>query len=179
MTKLLFSNNDFNLLLSFIEQIITNKVKRNILSVSSLFNKIKKYRVELINNTIVSLNEIEELYNERPDIVMKNNKDGVEVYTIVGQDFKVLCSLNDDGIHYSCENVTKLEKNVYGYSSINSDGSIRFSSDTGKTIIKINKDSIENEKNKKEFIIVVNTLTDELVDIARRNNLKIVEIQNK
>ena len=144
---------------------------------SDLFNKIKKYRVELINNTIVSLGEIEDLYNERPDIVIKNTKDGVDVYTIVGQDFKVLYSLTDDGIHYGVSNVSLLEKNMYGYSRLESNGSVRFTTVDDKTIVKLNKDNINSKGAKKEFIIVVNRLTDELVDIAKRNNLKIVEIQ--
>ena len=178
MTKLLFSVKDFNLLLSFIENIITNKIKRNILSVADLFNKIKKYKVELINSTIVSLIEIEDLCDSRPDIVTKNSKNGVDVYTITGQDFKVLCSINDDGIHYLCTNVTNLDKNVYGYSRLEEEGSIRFTTEDNKTIVKLNKDNINESNTKKEFIIVVNKLTDELFEIAKDNNLKIVEIQN-
>ena len=178
MIKLLFSTNDFNLLLSFIENIITNKIKRNILCFSDLFNKIKKYRVELINNTIVRFDEIEELYNERPDLVMKNKKDDVDIYTIVGQDFKVLCSLIDDGIHYECTNVTSLKKNMYGYSKLVSTGSVRFTTEDDKTIIKLNKDNIEETKMEKEFIIVANKLTDDLIDVAKKYNLKIIEIQN-
>ena len=177
LMKLLFSDKDYNLMFSFIDGIITNKIKRNILCVSNLFNKIKKYRVALINNTIVSLDEIEDLYKERPDIVIKNTKDGVDVYTIVGQDFKVLYSLSDDGIHYGVSNVSLLEKNMYGYSRLESSGSVRFTTVDNKTIVKLNKDNINSRGAKKEFIIVVNKLTDELVDIAKRNNLKIVEIQ--
>ena len=177
LMKLLFSGKDYNIMFSFIDGIITNKIKRNILCMSDLFNKIKKYRVELINNTIVSLEEIEDLYNERPDIVLKNTKNGVDVYTIVGQDFKVLYSLTDDGIHYGVTNVSLLEKNMYGYSRLESNGSVRFTTVDDKTIVKLNKDNINSISAKKEFIIVVNRLTDELIDIAKRNRLKIVEIQ--
>ena len=92
MTKLLFSVNDFDLLISFLENIITNKIQRNILSTIDLFSKLKKYRVPLINNQVVALSEIEDLYNSRPDLVIKNKREGVEIYTIVNQDFKILCS---------------------------------------------------------------------------------------
>ena len=125
MTKLLFSSDDFDLILSFLGNIITNKVRRNIFSVNELFNKIKEYKVELINNMIVSLDEIEELYNTRPDIVVKSERDGVVIYTIVGQDFKVLASLKDDGIHYLCANVSELNKNYYAYDKLIKYGSIR------------------------------------------------------
>ncbi len=178
MTKLLFSINDFDLLLSFIENVITKKVKRNILSISELFNKIKKYRIELINKQIVNLDDIENLYIARPDMVMKNIKDDVAVYTVVGQDFKVLCSINDDGIHYNCVNVTELDKNSYGYNKLVNDNSIRFTTEDDKTIIKVNKDSYEKSSMKASFIIVVGNLSDELMEIAKKNNLSIIEIQN-
>ena len=178
MTKLLFSSTDFDVLLSFTEKFMVNHVKRNILSVSELFNKIKKYRVELINNEIVSIDEIEDLYLNRPDIVIKSNRDGVTIYTIIGQDFRVLCSNKDDGIHYMCTNVNKLEKNQYGYNKLYSDGSIRFSLDDGKTTIKVYENNMNKEAMKAEFIIVVGKLTDELLNIAKENNLKVVEIQN-
>lgn len=178
MTKLLFSSDDFDVLLSFTEKFLFNQVKRNILSISELFNKIKKYRVELINNEIVSLEEIEELYLNRPDIVIKNSIDGVEVYTIIGQDFRVLCSSKDDGVHYMCLNVTSLEKNAYGYNKLVSDGSIRFSLDEGKTSIKVYENNMNKEAMKAEFILVVGKLTDDLLNIAKENNLKIIEIQN-
>ena len=177
MTKLLFSVDDFDLLLSFVENIISNKVKRNILSVSELFNKIKKFRIELINNEIVSLEEIEDLYIARPDMVIKNKKDGIDIYTVVGQDFRVLCSSNDDGIHYDCIDVSKLTKNVYAYDELVKEGSIRFTTEDDKTIIKVNKDNINSSNMKAKFIIVVSKLTDELINVAKENNLKIVEVQ--
>ncbi len=178
MTKLLFSLNDYDLLLSFIENIISNNVKRNIISISKLFNKIKGYKVDLINKTIVSLNEIKELYEERPDIVMKNERDGVLVYTIVGQDFRVLYSLTDDGINFKCKNVTEITKNVYGYNELINTGSVRFAESENDTIIKLNKDSINNEI-APSFILVVKDVTDELINIAKNNNLVIVEIQKE
>ena len=178
MTKLLFSMDDFDLILSFLNNVISNKVKRNIFSLNELFNKIKEYKVELINNMIVSLDEIKELYNNRPDLVIKNEKDGAIVYTIVGQDFKVLTSTNDDGIHYLCTDVSSLDKNTYGYNKLIKNGSIRFTTNENKTIIKVNKDNIEKNIMRPEFIIVVGVLSDELLSIAKNNNLVIVEVQN-
>lgn len=177
MTDLLFSVKDFDLIISFISNIISNHVPRDIISVNDVFNKIKKFKVELINNQIVSLGEIEELYTSRPDIVLRNERDGVEIYTIVGQDFNVLCSTNDDGVHFMCTNVSKLEKNAYGYSKLIKDGSIRFTAEDDKTIIKFNKDSLTNAM-KPDFILVVGKLSDELFRIAKDNELKIVEVQN-
>ena len=179
MTKLLFSTKDFDLLLSFIENVITNNVKRNIISITKLFNKIMGYKVDLINKTIVSLDEIKELYIDRPEVVMKNNKDGIEVYTIVGQDFKVLYSLNNDGINYRCENVSQIEKNAYAYNRINGNGTVRFKEEDGKNTIKYNKDSIDNYVLKPDFIIVTKPVTDELLSIAKENELTIVEIENE
>ena len=78
-----------------------------------------------------------------------------------------------------CTNVTKLEKNQYGYNKLYSDGSIRFSLDDGKTTIKVYENNMNKEAMKAEFIIVVGKLTDELLNIAKENNLKVVEIQNQ
>ncbi|MBR4178608.1 MAG: hypothetical protein IKR57_04595 [Bacilli bacterium] len=178
MTKLLFSSDDFDLVLSFIENIISNKVERNILSVSELFNKIKKYRVELINLQIVSLDEIKELYEDRPDVVTRNFRDGIEIFTIVGQDFRVLYSTNDDGIHYYCDNVSALEKNSYGYDRLERSSNIRFSIDNDKTVIKAYQNSDDESSMRANYIIVVGKVSDDLINIAKENNLTIVEIQS-
>ena len=178
MTKLLFSINDFDLLISFLENIISNKVSRNTLGSMELFNKLKKYRVDLINNQVVSLSEIEALYNSRPDIVVKSERDGVEVYTVVNQDFRVLCSISDDGSNYECINVSKLTKNVYAYDRLLEGRSIRFTSEDDKVVIKINSDSYDDKKMEVSYIVVTSKLSSDLIEIARDNNLKIVEIQN-
>ena len=178
MTKLLFTSDNFDIVLSFVESIITNKLKRNILSIIELFNKIKKYRIELINYSIVSLNDIEDFYNSRPDIVIKNMRDGVEIYTIIEQDFKVLTSTSNDGITYNYSNISELQNNSYAYNKLIKDGSIRLSNEDGKTIIKVNKDKISESQIKPDFIILSGSLTDELLDIAKSNNLTIVEVQN-
>ena len=67
---------------------------------------------------------------------------------------------------------------MYGYSKLVSTGSVRFTTEDDKTIIKLNKDNIEETKMEKEFIIVANKLTDDLIDVAKKYNLKIIEIQN-
>lgn len=178
MTKLLFSVNDFDLLISFLENIITNKVQRNILSTMDLFTKLKKYRVPLINNQVVALSEIEDLYNSRPDIVLKNKREGVDVYTIINQDFKILCSENDDGSTYDCLSVSTLDKNVYAYDRLIEDKPIRFISDDNNVLIRVNEDSYSDKKMEASYIVITSKLTSDLLEIAKENNLTIVEIQN-
>ena len=177
MIKLLFSVNDFDLLISFLENVIGNKIVRNVFGSMDLFSKLKKNRVSLINNEVVSIEEIEELYNSRPDLVIKNKRDGVEVYTIVNQDFRILCSTDDDGNKYDCINVSQLDKNVYAYDRLSEDRSIRFISENDKTVIKVNDDSYDDNSIKPSYIVVANQVTSDLIEIARDNNLKIVEIQ--
>ncbi len=179
MTKLLLGVNDFDLLISFLENVINNKVRRNILSSMNLFNKLKEHRVELINNEIVSFAEIEELYDTRPDLVIKNRRDGVDVYTIIGQDFRILCSTNDDGNKYECINVSKLNKNVYAYDRLLEGRSVRFVNEDDKTTIVINSDNIDEKKMEASYIVITSKLTSDLVEIAKDNNLKIVEIQSE
>ena len=110
---------------------------------------------------------------------MKNTKDGVDIYTIVGQDFKVLISENDDGIHYRCEDASKVDKNSYAYDRLVDNGSVRFSTEDNKTMIKLSKDDVNDIKNKVSYIIVVGKLNDELFNIAKKNNLTIVEIKSE
>lgn len=177
MTKLLFSIDDFDLLLTFVNNIISNNVKRNIISITELFNKIKKYRVELVNNEIVSLEEIDELYDSTSDIVTKTNKDGLTLYKIVGQNFRVLCSTNDTTDKYECVNVSDLEKNVYVFDRINKDKPIRFVSEDDKTVIKTSKDAYGEENLKPKYILLVNEINDNILDIAKSMGLNIVEVQ--
>ena len=102
----------------------------------------------------------------------------MDVYTIVNQDFRILCSTNDDGISFDCVNVSKLDKNVYVYDRLYNDRSIRFVTEDDNIIIKMNTDSIEENKMQASYIVVTNKLTSDLLEIAKENNLKIVEIQN-
>ena len=178
MTKLLFSTNDYDLLIQFLENVISNKVRRNILGTMELFNKLKKYRLDLINNEVVSIAEIEALYNSRPDLVIKNERDGVEVYTVVNQDFRILCSTTDDGSNYDCINVSRLTKNVYAYDRLLEGRSVRFTTEDDKVCIKVNSDSYDDQKMQASYIVITSKLSADLIDIARENNLKIVEIQS-
>ncbi|MBQ1683748.1 MAG: hypothetical protein II071_05680, partial [Bacteroidales bacterium] len=74
--------------------------------------------------------------------------------------------------------VLKLEKNCYGYNQLIKNGSLRFTTDDGKTIIKINKDNKEQVSNKPNFLIVIKDLNDSLIDIAKEKDLVIVQIDN-
>ncbi|MBR2139093.1 MAG: hypothetical protein IJ966_07375 [Bacilli bacterium] len=177
--KLLFNTDDFGIILSFIDNIIAKKIKINYASIGELFTKLKKYRTEIINEQIVTIDDIELMFIDRPDVVNKRIEDGVSIYTIINQDFKVLCANVDDGIHYTCTNVSDLEKNSYGYNNLIKNGSVRFTTYDGKTIIKINKDNKVSHLMKAKFIIVVGKLTSELIKIAKNNHLKIVEVQDE
>ncbi len=179
MLKLLFITEDLSIILQYIEKIISMKDVRNTLPFVEFFNKIKKYRLEIINSQIVTLKDIEMLGIDRPEVVNKYEKDGVTIYQIINQDFKILCSERDDGIHYSCENVSKLDKNCYGYNKLIKNGSLRFSTEDGKTIIRMNKDNINQTDLKPDYIVVVNEINDELLDIAKDNEIVIVEIKRE
>ena len=174
MVKLLFGNKNNDLMLSYIERIISKRVFRKIVPVAIALNKVKKYRVELINSQIISVDEVEELFLANPTDVKKSSSKGVDIYTISNQDFKVLCSENDDGIHFEYVDASKLDKNSYAYRKLINNGSIRFTTINDKTIIKMNKDSISRRDMYPNFIMVVGELTDELVNIAAENGLKIV-----
>jgi hypothetical protein len=92
MIKLMFSVNDNDLLFTYLDNIISEKFDRNIISIISFFNKLKKYRVEILNHQFVTLEDLELLCEANPDVAKKSVEDGVDVYTIIGQDFKVLYS---------------------------------------------------------------------------------------
>lgn len=175
MTKLLFSVNNFDLLLSFVNNIISNNVKRNTLSVIELFNKIKKYKIDLINNEIVSLEEIEELYSSTKGIVTKNEKDGVTIYTITGQNFRVLCSDVSNGGTYRCINVVDLDKNMYAFDRLNVNA-IRFTTENDKTVIKVSESDISSRVNP-GYILLCSGANDDIFTVAKSSNLCIVEVK--
>ena len=174
MIKLLLGNNNRELLLDYIDKIISKRASRNIVPIVIALNKVKKYRVELINSQIISIDEVEELYLTNPVDVKKTNRKGVDIYTISNQDFKVLCSENDDGIHYEYVDASALTKNSYAYRKLVNNGSIRLTTINNSTVVKMNKDSITRKEMYPNFILVVGELTDELVNIAAENELKIV-----
>ncbi len=176
MMKLLFSTNDLTIILQYIENIITNKDNRNTVAIVEFFNKIKRYRVEIINSQIVTIKDIELLAIDRPEIAKKYERNGVSVYKIINQDFRVLCSDRDDGVHFCCENVSSLTKNSYGYNKLVKNGSLRFSIDNDKTIIRMNKDNKNQLDSRPDFIIVVGELTDELLEIAHKKEVPVVEV---
>ena len=174
MVKLLFGNKNRDLMLNYIDKVISKRTSRNLIPIVIALNKVKKYRVELINSQIISIDEVEELYLNNPIDVKKSNMKGVDIYTISNQDFKVLCSENDDGIHYEYVDASALDKNSYAYRKLVNNGSIRLTTINDKTIVKMNKDSITRREMYPNFIMVVGELTDELVNIASENGLKIV-----
>ena len=57
--------------------------------------------------------------------------------------------------------------------------SVRFSEDKDGYIIKVNKDNKEKINMKAESIIVVGKLTDDLINIAKTNNLKIIYVEGR
>ena len=179
MIKLMFDVVDTDLWLTYLNDFISNKVERNIISVIDFFNKLKKYRVELINNQIVTLDEIELLCENNPSIARKTQESGVDIYTVIGQDFKVLYSINNDGTYYYCGDVSSLSKNCYGYNKLINTGSARFTTIDDKTTIKINKDNFYREKTYADFIIIPSNLNDDIIRIAKNHKLKIVVIRER
>ena len=91
----------------------------------------------------------------------------------------MLFEICTDGVHFFCENVSSLTKNSYGYNTLVKVGSLRFSIDNDKTIIRMNKDNKNQSKIKPDFIIVVGELTDELLEIANKKSVPIVEVVNE
>ena len=176
MINLLFKNKNLDILFSSLEELISSKTDRNLPHINILFNKLKKYKIELINNQIVGINDLENLCQTSPDIISKTNKDGVTIYRIKGQDFKVISSINDDGLHYNFTSVTKLNRNEYGYNKLIKSGSVRFTTHEDKTIIKFNKDRIKTKDMKPAFLIITGLLTDELINIAKNNKISILEV---
>ena len=174
MTKLLFSVNNFDLLLSFVNNIIENNVKRNTLAILELFNKIKKHKIDLINNEIVSLEEIDDLYETTKGIVTKNTKGGVTVYTITGQNFRVLVSDISNGGTYKCINAVDLDRNVYAFDKLNADA-IRFTTENDKTVIKANE--ISDVRVKPSYILLTTNANEDIFTVAKSSNLCVVEVK--
>lgn len=177
MINLLFKNNNLDILFSSLDELISNKIDRNLPNIITLFNKLKKYKIELINNQIVGITDLENLCKTSPNIIDKTDKNGVTIYKIKGQNFKVITSINNDGIHYNLTSVIKLNRNEYGYNKLIKTGSVRFTTNEDKTIIKFNKDRKNKNIMKPAFLIVTGKLTDELINIAKNNNIAILEVE--
>lgn len=175
----LFSYNDDEVLFSFVDKMLNKKIKRNIVVVNNFFEKLKKYKREIINSSIVSLKELDEMSSEI-EFVVKKEVDGIKVYTVYDNDFKVLSSYNDDKIHYSYSNASEILKNSYCYEFIPDNVNFRFTTYDDRTILKFNKDRIINKNSLiPKFIIVSGVVTDEIINVAKRENLAIVSLEEK
>lgn len=176
---IMFKDISIDIVFEYINNLMNDNYRRNVMFCVNFFNKLKKYKREIINSNIVTMDDIIELYDESPDVVKYENKDSVDIYTVIGQDFKVLCSTSDDGVNYSYVNVSSLGLNSYGYSKLSLEFSIRLADSKDGYILKVNKDNKEKINMKAESIIVVGKLTDDLINIAKTNNLKIIYIEGR
>ena len=179
MIKLIIGTNDSELLLSFVLEAMNKKIKRNIIPMINFIDKLKTYRCEIINSEIVTLDDIETLYESNPNAVTKTEENGVTIYNFNNQDFKILSSYTNNGIHYSCMKVSELEKNCFGYNKFIKEGSVRFTTFEGKTLIKLNKDKKIIARRNPDFIVAKAGINDNLIELARRNNLAIIVLNNE
>lgn len=177
LIELLFSNKSNDILLSYVNDFVSKKINRNIINITELFNKLKKYRLEIINSKIVRVDEIEILYQQKPELVDKSTRDGVNIYVVKNQDFKVLVSSNDDGIYYRYTDISKIKNSCYGYENLTKMGSIRFTTKDKLTYLMINKDNLNRKYMKAKYIVVVGPISDGIVKIAKNNNLSIVKVE--
>ena len=125
----------------------------------------------------ITLNDIEMLYQSDSNAVSKTEEEGVIVYRFHNQDFKLLVSYNDNGTHYECKYLSTIMKNCYGYDSIKEDLSIRYITYEGNTVIKVNKDDLQ-EKMRPNFIVVNGNISPDVYKIAASNNLRIIATNN-
>lgn len=179
MLDLLFTPKDVDLTLSYMESILENKESINIVSVINLFNKIKKYKVDIINENIITLDYIENLYKQNSNGITKKVVNGVEIYTIINQDFKLLCSPNNDGVYYLYTNASELDKNYYGYNKLEKNGSVRLTEKDSKIYIKVNKDKKDKNIIKPEFIIVTKDVPDFIINSAKLLNIKVLLLKEE
>lgn len=179
LLNVMFDKLSIDIVFEYINNLMNDKYKRNVMFSINFFNKIKKYMRNIINNNLVGIDDIIDLYKDSSDMVKYENKNGVDVYTVVGQDFKVLCSESDDGINYKYVNVSLLSLNCYCYNKLSDEYSIRLSDSKNGTCIKVNKDNKNKVNMKAEFIVVVGKLTDDIINIAKTNNLKVVYVEGR
>ena len=177
MIYCMFNVDNNDLLLTYLSDIISEKIDRNIINVISLFNKLKKYRVDIINHQLVTLEDLELLCEVNPKVAKKSIEEDVVVYTIIGQDFKALYSANNDGYNYHYDTVISLNKNYYGYNQLVNNGSVRFTFNDDVFSIKVNKDKKDGEKQNPDFILVPSSLNEDILRIARDKNMSVVVIR--
>ncbi len=174
----LFSYDD-EVLFSFVDKMLNKKIKRNTVVIGSFFEKLKKYKREIINSSLVTLSELDDLSSNAEFVTLKEI-DGVKVYTVYNNDFKVLYSYNDDKIHCSYSDASEILKNSYCYEFIPNNINFRFVTFDDKTILKINKDEIINKNSLiPKFIIVSGMVTDEIINVAKREKLSVVSLEEK
>ena len=176
LIKKLFSYDDDEILFSFVDKMLNKKIKRNIIFINNLFEKLKKYKRDIINNSIVTLNELEAM-SSSAEFVNKKDIDGIRIYTVYSNDFKVLSSYNDDKIHFKYSFASDVDKNSYCYELIPEGSSFRFITYDNKTLLKFNKD--KKKKMKAKFIIVNGIITDEIINVAKKENLMIVSLEDR
>lgn len=174
----LFSSNDDEILFSFVEQVLNKKVNRNIVVINSLFEKLKKYRKDFINDSIVTSEELISM-SETYDFITVKKVDGVSIYNVSNNDFKVLSSYNDDKIHYYYGDASGIDKTSYCYDLLPSDCNMRFINYEDKTLIKLDKDNIKPINISPKYILVVGNVNDEVLNVAKKNNLSIVVLEEK
>ena len=174
MIELLLKGEDNEVLLTFIDEVVNKKITRNILPIISLFEKLDNDKAKILNAQVVTIDDIESLYAANPSAVSKREEDGITIYSFNNQDFKILSSYTNDGVHYECKLLSEVNKNCYGYDGMNENASIRFTTYEGNTVLKMNKDNI-SEKLKPTFLVTVNGITPQIKEIAKNNNLKIIE----
>ena len=176
MIKLMFSITDPELLIAFLDNVLSEKMDINIVSIINIFNKLKEHRTRIINKQIVNLNDIENLYNSNSSAVEKTELSGVTIYKFHNQDFRLLTSYSNDGIHYDLKYISGINSNCYGYNELVEDSTYRLSSFGDETIIKFNKDRKKDNKMIPDFILAKD-LNETILQTARNNNLVVISLE--
>ena len=157
---------------------MNQKVKRNVCALTNFFQKLDKYKTDIINNEIVTLDDIENLYIKNPSAVSKRVEDDVEIYSFNNQDFRILASYTNDGVNFYCKYISELTKNCYGYNKLVNDGNVRISSVDGQTVIKYNEDRIKSLM-KPNYIVIIGSVSSDIINVSKKHNLKVIEINKE
>ena len=174
--KLLFSVDNSELLLSFIEEYVSKKININYVSIINFFSKLDKNKYNIINKQIVNINDIENLYEVNNQAVSKRVEEGVVIYEFFNQDFKILSSYTNDGYHYGLNLISQTDRNCYGYNYIPETIPIRFSLFGDIVLVKTTKGRINEMKLTPDFIFVKDKITPDILKTAKENNLAVVTI---